>query len=210
MPLEIGSDHAEGPAHQRRRPDATPARTARTIARGVGSGGSRLVDVGSGGQLAGGAGGFQIRDGIDAYRAVRVLDDEGAGHRGRVGADADPRIEQAGLVPEAPGGVMVAADHHDPGAGVAQPRERVVEQLQGPHRRDRPVMHITGDEDEFDPLAADDVHEVVDERALGGKQVMAVQRAAEVPVGGVQGQHADHGRQPAGRGRHGGSPHPAA
>ncbi len=100
-------------------------------------------------------------------RAVGVLDGYGVGDAGHLRADADPRIEQPRLVTKARGGVMITADHHNLRAGVAYPRERLVEQPHGRDWRDGPVVHVPADEDEIDLLGPDDLDEVVDERGLG-------------------------------------------
>jgi hypothetical protein len=85
--------------------------------------------------------------------------------------------------------VVVAAGQQQPGAGRAQPDQRVVQQ---PHRVDRgqrPVVHVARHHDQVDPLVADDLHQVVEEGGLGVEQVDAVQPPAQVPVGGVEDAH---------------------
>ncbi len=110
---------------------------------------------------------FKVGKGIDVDRAVGVLDDDGVGDASHLRADTDPGIEQPRLVTKACGGVMITADHHNLRAGVAYPRERLVEQPHGGDRWDGPVVHVSADDDEIDLLGPDDLDEVVDERGLG-------------------------------------------
>ena len=84
-------------------------------------------------------------------------------------------------------------------AGVVQPEQRVLAQLDGVHRRHRPVVDVPGDQHHVHLLGAGHVHQVIEERGLRRPQVGPVQRPAEVPVGGVQ--HA-HGPDHSGGDRH--------
>ena len=53
----------------------------------------------------------------------------------------------------------------------------------------RDVEEISGDHDEVDALRLDGLDQVVDVGSLRGEEVLAVERPAEVPVGGVQDAH---------------------
>ena len=84
---------------------------------------------------------------------------------------------------------MVAAGQHHLGPRAGQPDQRLVGQ---PHRvdlRQRPVVDVTGDDDEVDPLGLDDLEQVVDVRRLVREHPLAVERPAQVPVGGVEDAH---------------------
>ena len=84
---------------------------------------------------------------------------------------------------------MIAGDHRDGGAGLVQAQQRVLEQLDRGERRDRPVVHVTGDEHRVDRLGADDRHQVVDECLLRGAEIGPVQRTSEMPIGRVEQAH---------------------
>ena len=85
---------------------------------------------------------------------------------------------------------MVAAGDHHLGPRGGQPGERVVGQLDGVDRRQRPVVDVAGDHHEVDPLGLDRVEQVVDVRRLGAEHPDTVEGTAQVPVGGVEDAHA--------------------
>ena len=68
--------------------------------------------------------------------------------------------------------------------------ERLAEQLDRLDRRDGPVVEVAGHEDDVDRLGAHHVDQEVDERGLALEERLAVQRAAEMPVAGVEDPHA--------------------
>ncbi len=94
------------------------------------------------------------------------------------------------LKPSRLGGVVVAAGEHDPGAGGGEPGEGLVGQPDRVDVRQRPVVDVAGDDDQVDPLGVDDLQQVVDVRRLVAEHALAVERPAEVPVGGVEDAHA--------------------
>ncbi len=67
--------------------------------------------------------------------------------------------------------------------------QHVVEQRHRLQARQRAVVHVTGDEHGVDALVPDHRHEVVQEGALGVVQALPVERAPEMPVGGMQQSH---------------------
>jgi len=54
------------------------------------------------------------------------------------------------------------------------------------------VVEITGDQDDVDPLGAHQLHQGAEHGALLREQRRPVERAPEMPVGGVQQAHATH------------------
>ena len=96
---------------------------------------------------------------------------------------------QRAAEPEPDRGVVVAADenHVDPGA--RERRKRLVEQGDRVGRRHRAVVHVTGDEHGIDTPRHRSLDQPGKERALVRQHRLAVQRAAEMPVGGVQQFH---------------------
>jgi len=134
---------------------------------------------------------LEVRNAVDRDLAVLVLEQ----HRS---ADVLPasaqvhagRVRESRVEPQPGRGVVVAAgdDHGGPGRG--QPRERVVGELDGVHGRQRPVVDVAGDHHEVDVLGLHDVEQVVDVRRLGTEHPDTVERASQVPVGGVEDAHA--------------------
>ncbi len=68
--------------------------------------------------------------------------------------------------------------------------EGLVGQRHGVDGRQRPVVDVAGHDHEVDLLRLDGLDQVVDVRRLRGEEVLAVERPAQVPVGGVQDAHA--------------------
>ncbi len=101
-----------------------------------------------------------------------------AGHLAQPGTEAEPDR-----------GVVVAAGQQHRDAGRGEPVQRPVEHGDRVDRRDRPVVHVTGDDHHvhlvFDRLP----EQPVQERRLIGEQVLAVQGPAQVPVRGVEQSH---------------------
>jgi hypothetical protein len=98
-------------------------------------------------------------------------------------------VHQPAPEAESPGGVVVAADEDDAGAGLAEAHQRRFAQLDGVERRHGPVVDVAGDEHGVDALGPDRLDQRVQEGRLRVPQVSPVQRAAQVPVGGVQQPH---------------------
>ena len=147
-------------------------------------------------ELAGDRLRLEVGDRVERDRAVRVVDHDRVGEPGDAGPDVHAgHVDQVAVDAEPRCGVVVAAADHDPGAGIAQPQQRGGVERDGRQRRDRPVEHVARDGHDVDGLGAHHLDQVVDERLLRGALVGAVQRAAQVPVGGVQQPHARDGRQ---------------
>jgi hypothetical protein len=104
--------------------------------------------------------------------------------------------QQPGGEAEPPRGVVVARGEHHLGAGPPQPGEHPVEHGGRVGRGDGAVVHVAGDQDDVDPLIGHDGGQPAEHRLLLGEQVGAVQRPADVPVGGVQQPHGAEGRRP--------------
>ncbi len=101
----------------------------------------------------------------------------------------DARAQETVAEPQPDCGVVVARrDDHVRVLG--EPRHRLREEGDGVHRRDRAVVDVARDDDRVDRLGAGQLDEVVEVRGLVLQQVDPVQRAPEVPVGGVQDAHA--------------------
>ena len=134
--------------------------------------------------------GFGVGRAVDGHWSVRILQQDGPGQFADLGAQVHAGLVQQGAAePEPPGGVVIAADQHDPGPGVVQPQQRVLAHLHRVDRRYGPVVDVPGDQHHVHPFRADDVDEVVKEGGLRGAEIGPVQRPAEVPVGRVQHEH---------------------
>ena len=81
---------------------------------------------------------------------------------------------------------------HHLGAGVDEPQHGLREQLDGLGRGHRAVVDVAADEHGVDPLGAHDLDEVVEVGGLGAEQPHLVERASQVPVGGVDQPHGTH------------------
>ena len=81
-------------------------------------------------------GGLQVRDAVDGDRSVLVGQHDRLRQPGPVGAQMDAgRVDQRAVDPEPQRRVVVAADQDHPGAGVAEPGERVLAERDRVHRR---------------------------------------------------------------------------
>ena len=133
---------------------------------------------------------LQVRHPVHGHRPVGVLEDDRPGQRARPGAQVHARLlQQPATEPEPARRVVVAADQHDARAGVVQPEQGVLAQLDGVHRRHRAVVDVPGDQDRVHLLGAGHVHQVIKKCRLRRPQIRAVQRPAQVPVRGVQQSH---------------------
>ena len=79
---------------------------------------------------------------------------------------------------------------------LAQPDQRGLQQRHRLQRRERAVVHVAGDQNGVHLFGPHRLDQMVEERRVGRPQVDAVQRAPEVPVGGVQNPHARTLRTP--------------
>ena len=135
-------------------------------------------------------GGLQVRDAVDGDRPVLVGQHDRLREPGPVGAQVDAgRVDQRAVDPEPQRRVVVAADQDHPGAGAAEPGERVLAERDRVHRRDGPVVDVARDEDRVHPLGPRGLDEVVEECRLRFSQVGPVERPPEMPVRGMQEPH---------------------
>ena len=133
---------------------------------------------------------LEVRHPVHGHRAVGVLEHDRPGQRAGPGAQVHARLlQQPAAEPEPARRVVVAADQHDARAGVVQPEQGVLAQLDGVHRRHRTVVDVPGDQDRVHLLGAGHLHQVIEECRLRRPQIRAVQRPAQVPVRGVQQSH---------------------
>ena len=72
---------------------------------------------------------------------------------------------------------------------------RLREQGHGVRGREGAVVDVAADEDGVDALGADHLDEVVEVRRLGPEEPDTVERAPQVPVGGVEEPHGTHARR---------------
>ena len=120
--------------------------------------------------------GLQVGHAVDGYRSVRVLQQDRPGQFGDLGAQVHAGLIQQGAAEAEPtGGVVIAADQHDPGPGVVQPEQRVLAHLDRVHRGHGPVVDVPRDQHHVHPLRADRGNEVVKERGLRRAQIGPVQ-----------------------------------
>ncbi len=143
-------------------------------------------------ERAGRHGGLEVGEGVDRDAIDQHGPADGRGGRPDVQSRS---LEQPGGETEADGGVVVAAGQHDlrprvdeAGDGLGEERDRV-------GRGEGPVVDVTGDQDGVDGLGAHGVDQVVDERSLGVEQPHLVERAPQVPVGGVDHAHVTQARR---------------
>ena len=98
------------------------------------------------------------------------------------------------------GRVVVAGGEHDLRPGVDQPSDRLGEQLDGRRAGQRAVVDVAAHQHRVDPFGAHDIDEVVDVASLGGQHPHTVERASQVPVGGVDQPHVPEARAAGGHG----------
>ena len=90
---------------------------------------------------------------------------------------------------EPAGAVVVAGDEHHLGAGRPDPVEAEVEQCDRVLGRLRPVVDVTGDEHEVDPVVGDSLRQPRQEGPLILVERLALEPPAEVPVARVDDPH---------------------
>ena len=140
----------------------------------------------------GGEGRLEVGEGV--HRDVAEHDRPADVGDGGAHVDAGA-LEEVAREPQAGGRVVVAAGEHDLGTGVDEPHQRLGEQRDGVGGRHRAVVDVAADEDGVDPLGAHDLDEVVEVGGLGVEQPHLVERAPQVPVGGVDQPHTRNGRR---------------
>ena len=133
---------------------------------------------------------FEIGQTVEGDVAVVVAADDRVTARGGRGTQVDTGpVDEPGADTQAAGGVVVAGDHHGGDAGLGEPVQRGVEELDGGERRHRPVVDVPGDHDHVRLAGARGVDEVGDEVGLRAEHAHPVERAPQVPVRGVQNPH---------------------
>lgn len=160
-----------------------------------GHGGSQHPGVGAlgGAEVVGDQSRLEVGERVDRD----VADHHRAADVGDGGAQVDPgALEQARGEAEPRGRVVVAAGDDDPGAGVDQALEGLGQQLHGVGGGQRTVVDVAADQHGVDRLGAHDLDQVVEVGGLGPEQPDTVERAPQVPVGGVQQPHGAHARRP--------------
>jgi hypothetical protein len=133
---------------------------------------------------------LQERQAVDRDLAVLVGQQHRLVEPRGLGADVQPADrQQLGEGAQPAGRVVVARREHDRGAGPPQPGHHAAEHRRRVRRRDRAVVDVTGDEHDVHRFRGDDPGQPAQHGLLLGEQVGAVQRPADVPVGGVQQAH---------------------
>ena len=87
--------------------------------------------------------------------------------------------------------VVVAGDDDDVGAGVTQVEQRLEDERLGIGIGRRGLVEVAGDEHDVDTLGVGDAHDVGQHGFVLGEARLALDRLADVPVGGVQQLHLD-------------------
>ena len=137
---------------------------------------------------------LQVRDSVDGDRAVLVFEQHRLGQPADGGAQVQPARRGELRERAEPGrGVVVSGRDDQLRAGRADPGDRRGGHPDGLGRRHRAVVDVACHQDGVDRLAGHEVGEVPEHRFLFREQVGAVERAADVPVGGVQESHAGQG-----------------
>ena len=154
-----------------------------------------LVERGIGAQVRPRELGLEVGEGIDGDVTVLVGQDDRMARPGGVGAEMHAGGgDETGTEAEAAGRIVVAADEHHRHPRRGDAPERVAEQFDRLDRGDGPVVQVAAHHHRADGLIAHHVDEEVDERGLRLELRLAVQRAAEMPVAGVEDPHAPHVR----------------
>ena len=89
--------------------------------------------------------------------------------------------------------VVVAGDDDDLGAGVAQVEQRLEDERLGIGVGRRGLVEVADHEHDVDALAVGDADDVGQHRLVLGEARLALDRLADVPVGGVQQLHVNLG-----------------
>ncbi len=130
--------------------------------------------------------GQQVRDAVDR----EVVEHDRLAQGTQVGAQVHARVRgQRASEAEPDRRVVVAAGQHDVDGCRGEPGERLVEQRDGVGRRDGPVVDVAGHEHRIDAPLDGGLDEPAQEGALVLEHRLAVQRSAQMPVGGVQESH---------------------
>ncbi len=140
--------------------------------------------------------GLEVGQRVDGDVAPAVGEQDRLTAPRRVGAHMDAGLfQQPRAEPQTARGVVVAAGEDDGGARAGQPGQDLVEQGHDLDAGQGPVVDVTGHDDRVDPLAPDDLDQVVEDRGLRLEQPDPMERAAQVPVGGVEDPHGPDSRK---------------
>ncbi len=153
-------------------------------------------------------GGVGERQRADAHRPVLVAQDEGRGSLRQLAHHVQAALAQQPAGEAHPGRAVVVAGDGDDGHAevVDQTREHVVEQAHGLRGRHGAVVEVAGDDDGRRPHLPCELDQLLEHVRLVLGEVLVVEQAAEMPVGGVDEPHgADPttapGRRPEASGR---------
>ena len=134
--------------------------------------------------------GVEVGQAVDRDRPVVVAEQHRGADAGGMGAQVHAGgVDELGPEAEPLGGVVVAAGHHQPGAGGGDPGERLVGQPDRVDGRQRPVVDVTREHHQVDALGLHDLEQVVDVRRLVAEHALPVEGPPEMPVGGVEDAH---------------------
>ena len=136
---------------------------------------------------------LEVRHRVHGHLVARGAPGEHHGRAAAGGVGAHVHAggrEQPLTEAQSDGRVVVAADDDDRHPQVGEAAERLVQQGHRLDRRDGSVVDVAGHHHGVDAGVGGHLDQVVDEGGLGVEQALAVQRAAQVPVGGVEEPHA--------------------
>lgn len=139
---------------------------------------------------------LEVRDAVEVHRTIGVGQRHGRADRERIGQHVDAVTEQPRLEPETCGGVVVATRDDHAGARLMQRDEHVAEKRVRGAGRCRRIEDVSGDDDDVDrvlPNLHRERSENLGQRVHGR---VAMEGAADVPVGGVQDSHTHTLRTP--------------
>lgn len=141
-------------------------------------------------------GGLEVRDAVEMHRTIGVCQRHRRADRERIGQHVDAVTEQPRLEPETRSGVVVAARDDHTGTRLMQRDEHVAEKrVRGAGRRRR-IEDVTGDDDDVDRVLTNLHRERSEDLGQRVHGRVAMEGAADVPVGGVQDSHTHTLRTP--------------
>lgn len=108
----------------------------------------------------------------------------------------DAFAEQTGLEAEPCGRVVVAAGDDDTGTRLVQGHQRIAQQGVGGAGRSGGIEHVSRDDDDIDRVVANLCGERSENLGESVHGRVAMERPADVPVGGVQDAHTHTVRTP--------------
>ena len=133
---------------------------------------------------------FQVGDPIEQHRSVAVVEDEGPADVGDLGAEVQSADRQElGERAEPRRRVVIAGDGDDLRPGAANSAEQPRSRGDRIGRRHGTVVEIACDHDHVDVLGRHHVGDLGKHQLLVRQQALAVESAAQMPVGRVQQAH---------------------